>query len=158
MAEITAAAVKALRNLTDLPMMECKKALVEADGDQQKAIEILRSAFKKIALKRADNPTSEGRIAIAIKPDGSEGAMIELQCESAPVAANDEFGSLADQCACQLLNGPGASTPEELLAQPAPDREGMTLKEVYEGVVNKIREKIILSRSTRFAVPEAISF
>ncbi|HID21006.1 MAG TPA: translation elongation factor Ts [Planctomycetaceae bacterium] len=155
MAEITAAAVKALRDLTDLPMMECKKALVEANGDQEKAIEILRSSFRKVQLKRADNPTTEGVIAIAIKEDGSEGAMIELQCETAPVAANEEFQSLADQCARQLLDGPGAGTPEELLAQPAPDREGMTLQQVYEETVNKIREKIVLSRIVRVEGPVA---
>ena len=155
MAEITAAAVKALRELTDLPMMECKRALVEADGDQEKAIAILKESFKKISLKRADNATSEGRLAIAIKEDGSEGSMIELQCESAPVAANDEFQALADQCARQLLDGPGADTPEELMSQPAPDREGMTLNDVYEEVVNKIREKIVLARVTRDAGPIA---
>ena len=155
MAEITAAAVKALRDLTDLPMMECKKALTEADGDQEKAIEILRSSFKKIALKRADNPTSEGRLAIAIKEDGSEGAMVELQCESAPVASNDQFQSLVDQCARQLLNGPGADTPEELLAQPAPDSPDATLNDLYEGLVNKIREKIVLARVIRVNGPVA---
>lgn len=155
MAEITAAAVKALRELTDLPMMECKRALVEADGDQDKAIQILKETFKKVSVKRADNPTSEGRLSIAVKEDGSAASMIELQCESAPVANNSEFRSLADQCARQLLNGPGAETPEELLSQPAPDRDGMTLNEVYEEVVIKIREKIVLARITRVSGPVA---
>ena len=153
MAEITAAAVKALRELTDLPMMECKKALVEAGGDQDKAIEILRESGKKVSLKRADNPTSEGRIWIEIKDDGSEAAMIELQCESAPVAANDEFQAFARQCAQQLLDGPGAETPEQLTAQQAPDHADMTLKEVYDDLVNKIREKIVLARLTRVSGP-----
>ncbi len=153
MAEITAAAVKALRELTDLPMMECKKALVEAGGDQDKAIEILRESGKKVSLKRADNPTSEGRIWIEIKGDGSEAAMIELQCESAPVAANDEFQAFARQCARQLLDGPGAESPEQLTAQPAPEHAGMTLKEIYDELVNKIREKIVLARLTRVSGP-----
>ena len=78
MAEITAAAVKALREKTDLPMMECKKALTEAGGDEAKAIQILKEMFKKVQEKRADNVTAEGRIFIAAKPDGSEAAMVEM--------------------------------------------------------------------------------
>ena len=89
MADITAAAVKALRERTDLPMMECKKALVEADGDFEKAIAILKEQFKKIQVKRADNATEEGRIFFAAKADGSEAAMVEIQCESAPVATGE---------------------------------------------------------------------
>ena len=65
MAEITAAAVKALRDKTDLPMMECKKALTEAGGDEAKAIQILKEMFKKVQEKRADNVTAEGRIFLA---------------------------------------------------------------------------------------------
>ncbi len=155
MVEITAAAVKKLRELTDLPMMECKKALVEAGGDQEKAIEILRQSFRKVALKRADNPTTEGAIVIMVKDDGSEAAMIELQCETDPVARNELFLNLAEQCAKQLLYGPGASTPEELLQQPAPDEEGKTLQELYEDVVNRIREKIVLARIIRMPGPVA---
>ena len=75
MAEITAAAVKALREKTDLPMMECKKALVEAGGDEARAVQILQAQFEKVKLKRADNVTNEGRIFVALKPDGSEAAI-----------------------------------------------------------------------------------
>ena len=127
MADISAAAVKALRELTNLPLMDCKQALTEAGGDQEKAVEILRTKFKKVMLKRADNATSEGKIWIESKPDGSEAVMIELQCESPPVAGSEAFLSLARQCAKQLLNGPGADTPEALLSQPAPDSPGKTL-------------------------------
>ena len=70
MAEITAAAVRSLRDRTDLPMMRCKQALVEAGGDEDKAIEILASQIENIKAKRADNDTSEGRIFIAAKEDG----------------------------------------------------------------------------------------
>ncbi len=153
MAGISAAAVKALRELTNLPLMDCKQALTEAGGEQEKAVEILRTKFKKVMLKRADNATSEGKIWIESKPDGSEAAMIELQCESAPVAGSESFLSLARQCAQQLLNGPGADTPEALLAQPAPDSPGKTLNELYEEVVNSIREKIVLSRVARMKGP-----
>ena len=153
MAEVTAAQVKALRGLTDLPMMDCKRALVEADGDQDKAIEILQDQNQKVMLKRADNATSEGRISLAIAEDGSSAAMIELQCESAPVASNEEFQALADQCAQQLLDGPGADDPEALLAQDAPGTSGQTLQDIYEGVINRIREKIILARMMKVDGP-----
>ena len=95
MAEITAAAVNALRKKTDLPMMECKKALTEAGGDEAKAMQILKDMFKKVQDKRADNVTAEGRVFLAVKPDGSEAAMVEIQCESAPVATGEvmkQFG------------------------------------------------------------------
>ena len=153
MAAVTAAAVKALREKTTLPMMDCKKALVEADGDEAKAIEILREQFKKIQIKRADNATTEGLIAVARKDDGSEGSMVEVQCESAPVASSDEFAGFVRQCANQLLNGPGAATAEELLAQPAPEVEGKTLQDVWEDMTNQIREKIVVGRIARVAGP-----
>lgn len=149
MAEITAQAVKELRDLTNLPMMDVKKALVEANGDQQRAIEILKESFKKVQIKRAENATSEGIVRIFTAPDGSKAAMIELQCESAPVAKADDFLFLADQCAKQLCQGPGADTPEQLLAQHAPDRPGTTLAALLEEVVGKIREKMVLARILR---------
>ncbi len=153
MAEISAAEVKALRDATNLPMMDCKKALVEAGGDREKAVAILREQFKKIQIKRAENATTEGRIYIAAKADGSAAAMIELQCESAPVAGSPSFVALARQAGDQLLNGPGAATPEELLDQPAPEVPGQTLRQVWEELVNQIREKIVLSRIIKVAGP-----
>jgi elongation factor Ts len=149
---VTAAAVKALRELTNLPMMDCKKALVEADGDQEKAIEVLREQYKKIAIKRADNATSEGQIIVLINDDASEGVMVEVQCESAPVAGSEGLQSFAKTCAEQLLNGPGAANPEELLTQNAPGSDD-TLQKVWEELTNQIREKIVLSRVTRVTGP-----
>lgn len=153
MAEITAQAVKELRDLTNLPMMEVKRALTEAQGDPQRAIEILKESNKKVTLKRAENATSEGLIRVAVSADGSHAAMIELQCESAPVAKADDFLFLADQLVKQLLEGPGAATPEALLAQPTPDRPGTTLGELLEEVVGKIREKMVLARVLRVEGP-----
>lgn len=145
MAEITAGAVKALRDLTDLPMMDCKKALVEADGDQDKAVAILREQVGKVMLKRADNTTSEGRIVVKFNDDHSKAVIIEIQCESEPVSRSEDFLGFADLCANQLLNGPGAETPDELMDQ-TPEGKDAPLKEIYEEMVNKIREKIVLSR------------
>ncbi|ODA36644.1 translation elongation factor Ts, partial [Planctopirus hydrillae] len=153
MAEITAAAVKQLREMTDLPMMDCKKALTEAGGDQEKALALLKEWGKKVMVKRSENSTQEGLIVIEIKPDGSEAAMIELQCESAPVAVSEDFNFLANQCIKQLLNGPGAATPEELLAQAAPDRPGQSLNDLLGEVVNKIREKMVLAKIARVTGP-----
>lgn len=151
MAEITAAAVKSLREKTDLPMMLCKKALTEADGDEAKAIEILKSQVKGLREKRAENATSEGRIFTRVAEDGSEAVMVEVQCESAPVANGVDMAQFGDQLTEVLLNGPGASTPEELLAQPAPG--GSTLNDVFDSLVNKIREKIVVARVARVSGP-----
>ncbi len=152
MAEISAAEVKALRDLTDLPLMDCKRALQEAGGDREKAIQILRESFKKVSIKRADNPTSEGRIFMAVRDDGTAAAMVELQCESAPVANNEQFQEFGQLLANQLLNGPGATTVEELLQQK-PEGSDKTLQELFEELVGKIREKIVVARILRVDGP-----
>ncbi|MFP6667401.1 MAG: translation elongation factor Ts [Pirellulales bacterium] len=151
MAEITAAAVKSLRDKTGLPMMECKKALKEVDGDEDAAIRALREAGKKLGEIRKDRATSEGRIAVHF--NANSGAMIELQCESAPVASHEEFIALANDLARQLATGPGAATPDELLAQPSPSREGMTLGDVKDDLFNRIREVLNLARIVRIDAP-----
>lgn len=150
MAEITAAAVKALREKTDLPMMECKKALTEAGGDEKKAIAILKEMFKKVQEKRADNVTAEGRIFMAIRPDGSEAAMVEIQCESAPVATGEVLQNFGQAMVDQLLSGPGAADPAALMSQKSPGA-AQTFQEQYEEIVNKIREKIVVNRIVRIS-------
>ena len=152
MADITAAAVKALRERTDLPMMECKKALVAADGDAEKAVEILKEQFKKIQDKRADNATEEGRIFFAATADGSEAAMVEIQCESAPVATGESLEVLGTALVNTLLNGPGADSPEALMSQ-TPEGGSDTLQTMYEDFVNKIREKTVVNRIIRVKGP-----
>lgn len=156
MAEITAAAVKALREKTDLPMMECKKALVEADGDEAKAVEILQSQYEKVKLKRADNVTNEGRIFVAVKHDGSEAAAVEIQCESAPVAGGEDIARLGEALVDHLLKGPGASSPDELMNQSPSGGDGKTFQEVYEVLVNKIREKIEVTRIAKVEGPVGV--
>lgn len=151
MAEISAADVKRLREMTDLPMMECKKALLEANGDQARAIEILKEGFKNVRDKRRDNITAEGRMFSRVRDDGSRGALVEIQCESAPVATGQALGEFGEMLVTPLLEGPGAATPEELLAQPSP--KGGTLNDRYEDLVNKIREKIVVARVARLEGP-----
>lgn len=149
MAEISAAAVKALREKTGLPMMDCKRALTEADGDIQKAIELLRKAGAKVAEKRSGRTTTSGRISVFTDINRRVGAMIDLRCESAPVASNDQFIQLANDLAQQLAMGPGAATPDELLAQPSPSQPGHTLKQQFDDLNNRIREAFKLARIVR---------
>lgn len=153
MAEISAAAVKALRDKTDLPMMLCKKALMEAEGDEEKAKEILKREGLKVKEKRADNPTEEGRIFIATTPDGEEAVMVEVVCESAPVATGHDMANFGDKLVRQFMKGPGATTPDELLAQKDPDGSGKTLTEIFDEMINKIREKMAVSRVARMRGP-----
>jgi elongation factor Ts len=153
MPEITAAAVKALRDRTGLPMMDCKRALQEAGGDEAAAIELLRKAGSKVLDKRGGKETSEGRIAVHAAMEPGVGAIVELQCESAPVATNEEFVQLVDDLAQQLAKGPGATTPEELLDQPSPSKAPQTIKEQFDELVNRIREVFRLKRIARFDGP-----
>ncbi|WP_437201842.1 translation elongation factor Ts [Planctomicrobium sp. SH664] len=155
MAEITAAAVKALREKTDLPMMECKKALTEAGGDEDKAIQILQEMSGKAISKRAANATNEGKIFTRIAEGGGEAVAVEVLCESAPVAGSEALAELGNALVTQLLNGPGAATGEELLEQPNPNGSG-TLKDLYDSIVNKIREKIVVARVARVKGPVGV--
>src|SRR6476661_3533266 len=107
MAEISAAAVKSLRDKTDLPMMLCKKALTEAGGDEAKAMDILRRDVGRVKEKRADNPTEEGRIFALLAGDGSEAAMVEIQCEWPPVATGEAVAEFGEKLVKHLLEGPG---------------------------------------------------
>jgi elongation factor Ts len=152
MTEISAAAVKALRDKTDLPMMLCKKALVEAGGDEQKAIDILKREVGRVKEKRADNATEEGRIFTAVAPDGSQAAMVEVVCESSPVATGQDMAQFGEKLVKQLLEGPGAATPEELLAQKPPGSV-KSLGDLFDEMINKIREKMVVTRLARVPGP-----
>ncbi|MDZ7615645.1 MAG: translation elongation factor Ts [Patescibacteria group bacterium] len=153
MAEITAAAVKTLRDMTGLPMMECKKALTEANGDPEKAVELLRKAGQKTAEKQAGRKTSAGRIAVHAGMAAGIGAIIELKCETAPVASHEEFITLANDLVLQLATGPGAATPAELLEQPSPSKPGKTLKAQFDELYNRIRENFQFGRMARIDAP-----
>jgi elongation factor Ts len=149
MAGITAAQVKELRELTGLPMMDCKKALQENDGDQDGAVKWLRERGAQVLSKRADRETAFGRFGQYFSIDPPIGAMVELKCESAPVTTNEEFIQLADDLAKQLATGPGAATAEELLDQPSPSKDGMTLREQKDDLFNRIREVFNVGRMVR---------
>jgi elongation factor Ts len=149
MAEITAAAVMALREKTGLPMMECKKALQECGGDTAQAVEWLRKQGIKTQSMRADRETSCGRLAVYADPAKGVGAIIELKCESPPVAGSDDFKNLANDIAKTLALGPGAATADELLAQKSQANPARTLGELKDELFNRMREVFELSRIKR---------
>ncbi len=150
---ITAEDVKKLREKTGLPLMDCKKALLESKGDFDGAIRWLRENGVKIQSGRADRVTEFGRFGLHF--DGKSGAMVEIKCESAPVTQNDEFIDLANALAKQLATGPGAATADELLAQPSPTKPGLTLKDQKDELFNRIREVFNVGRLVRFDGPSA---
>jgi len=149
MAEITAALVRQLREETGLPMMDCKQALVEAGGDKEKAKDEMRKKGLKLQEGRGGRETAFGRFGIYSGLDKKVGAIVELKCESAPVAGSAEFIQLANDLAQQLATGPGAATADELLAQPSPSQKGKTLKDVKDDMFNRIREVFNVGRMAR---------
>jgi elongation factor Ts len=149
MAEITAAAVMALREKTGLPMMECKKALAECGGNTEQAVEWLRKQGIKTQSMRADRETSCGRLAVYADPAKSVGTIIEFKCESPPVAGSQDFKDLANDIAKTLALGPGAATPADLLAQKSLAHPDRTLGELKDDLFNRMREVFELSRIKR---------
>lgn len=136
MAQITAAQVNELRKKTGAGMMDCKKALVEAEGDFDKAIEVLRKKGQKIAEKRADRDSSEGAVIAKVNSDATRGVIVSLNCETDFVAKNDDFVALAHALAEVAL---GASNKEEFLAS---DFEGMSVQEKLTEQTGVIGEKL----------------
>src|SRR6516164_2048763 len=116
MSTVSATAVKSLRDRTNAPMMDCKAALIEAGGDMEKAIEILRKKNASIQAKKGERETAEGRIATYIDPAKKVGAILEMRCESAPVVKSDAFMQLANDVAKQVALKEPASI-EALLGQ-----------------------------------------
>lgn len=150
---ISAAAVKAFRERTGLPLMDCKQALQEAGGDEELAFEVLRKKGKQLSDKRSDRETAFGRFGMYLGTDKKVGAMVELLCESAPVTNNDEFIRLAQDLATQLATGPGAQTAEELLSQDSPSIPGTSLGQQKEDLFNRIREVFKVGRMVRVEGP-----
>jgi elongation factor Ts len=153
MAEITATLVRQLREETSLPMMDCKQALTEAAGDKEKAKDILRKKGLKIQEGRGGRETSFGRFGIYCGVDKKAGAIVEVKCESAPVAGSAEFIEFANDMAKQLATGPGAKTGDDLLAQPSPSHPGKTLRDIKDDMFNRIREVFNVGRIARLEGP-----
>ena len=145
MAAITAAMVGELRAKTDAPMMECKKALTEADGDMAKAEEILRVKLGSKAGKAASRVTAEGVITAFI--NGTTGALLEVNCETDFVSKNDDFLALSNACA-QLV---AEKNPADVTALSALPYAGKTVEEVRAELIGRIGENMSLRRFTRFS-------
>ena len=141
MAQITAAMVKQLRELTDSPMMECKKALVEADGDIQAAIDIMRKNGLAAAAKKAGRATNEGTIAAYISEDGKSGALVELSCETDFVASNPKFTGFAAKLAETVVKESPADV-DALLAAPL---DGDTVQAGLTELIHIIGENMKIS-------------
>jgi elongation factor Ts len=148
MAEITADAVKKLRDRTGMQMMKCKEALVKANGDMEKAVEELRKHNKETQDKAAARETAEGRIGIFIDPVQKIGGIVEVRCESAPVAKSDLFIKLANDLAKQAAVT-GATTAEEMLAQKFVDKPAQTIHERIGEVVGLIKENMKPARAAK---------
>ena len=146
MAAITAAMVKALREKTDAPMMECKKALTEADGDAAKAEEILRVKLGNKASKAAARVTAEGVVTVYVSEDRKVGAILEVNSETDFVAKNEEFQKMA-QDAVRLV---AEQNPADIAALSALNIDGKTLEEVRTALVGKIGENMTFRRFQRF--------
>lgn len=145
MASITAAQVKQLREMTDSPMMECKKALVEADGDLERAIDILRTMGVAKAVKRAGRDTNEGTIATYVSEDGKSGAILELTCETDFVGTNPKFTGFA----ADLAKVVAESDPSDVEALKACPMGEATVADELTEMIHVIGENMKVGRFQR---------
>lgn len=138
MAEITASMVMALRAKTDAPMMDCKKALTEADGDSQRAEEILRVRFGNKASKASSRIAAEGAVSAFISNDGKQGCLIEINSETDFCAKNEEFQQFGSVLAKAVVDSNPSSVEELALVTV----DGKTIEEMRTGLIGKIGENI----------------
>jgi elongation factor Ts len=153
MAEITAGMVKELREKTDAPMMECKKALTEAGGDMGKAEELLRVKLGNKANKAASRVTAEGIVGVHLSADGKTGAMVEINCETDFVAKNDDFQGFARSLAALVAE----SAPVDVAALLALPLEGASVEERRKALIGKIGENMTVRRFVRIAANGRVS-
>lgn len=142
MAQITAALVKELREMTGAGMMECKKALTEAEGEIEKAVDVLRTRGLAAVAKKAGRATNEGTVMALVSDDGHAGALVELNCETDFVGMNDKFKAYATKIAEAVL----ANKPADLDALKASSYEGETVDEIVTDAIHTLGENIQLSR------------
>jgi len=155
MPAITASMVAELRAKTDAPMMECKKALTEADGDANRAEEILRVKLGNKASKAASRITAEGVVSVAV--NGSTGALVEVNCETDFVSKNDSFLAFTKSVA-ELVAAHNPADVAALGALPlSQDGFGPTLEDVRKGLIGKIGENMAVRRFKRYANGRALA-
>jgi len=154
MAVITAQDVNKLRTMTGAGMMDCKKALTEADGDFEKAIEILRKKGQKVSASRSDKEAKEGSVFIKVSDDKKEGILIALNCETDFVALNEEFQSLGKLLA-ETAFAKKSESKEALLQEKVGD---LTLAEKINELVGKIGEKLEVSEFVRMKGEAVVAY
>ncbi len=138
---ISAADVNKLRQMTGAGMMDCKKALTEANGDFEAAVDILRKKGQKVSAARADNKTAEGIVLIKVSGDGKNGKLLALACETEPVSKVDGFRNLAQQI-LEVADAKNAANTDALLALTLAD--GRTVNDNIIDLTGKIGEKIVI--------------
>jgi elongation factor Ts len=148
--EISAALVKTLRDRTNLPMMECKKALLATNGDLEKAIDYLRTNFKNVAVAKGGRETAEGRIAAFVAPDMKAGAIVELRCESPSVVKAEPFVQLADDLAKQIVHKE-PSNVETLLSDAYMGAASKTVNDRIHDAIGLLRENMKVARFKRLS-------
>jgi elongation factor Ts len=150
---ISASMVKELRELTGAGMMDCKKALEEAGGDMDKAVDVLRTKGLADLAKRAGRATNEGVIAAWVNHTGTVGAMVEVNCETDFVGRNAEFTTFASALAEQVaVDAP--SSADALLCLQWKRNPSITVQQALGEVVGKLGENIVITRFVRFDAPE----
>lgn len=149
--EITASMVKELRESTGAGMMDCKKALVEAEGDFDAAVDILRTKGLAALAKKAGRATNEGVIGGLVSDDAQVGVIVEVNCETDFVARNENFTSFVSEIAQQVLEGAPADL-EELMAQKFLARPEITVEERLGEAVGKLGENMGIARFARYVV------
>jgi elongation factor Ts len=155
MANFTAADVKKLRELTAAGMMDCKNALTEADGDLEKAVEILRVKGQKGVTKREGRSASNGAVVSLIAADNSEGVLVELKCETDFVAKGEKFVAVADAIAAHAA----ASKPADIEALLASEiKDGQTVQAFVDEANATLGEKIVLDRFAQFSAGYVASY
>ncbi|WP_421941519.1 translation elongation factor Ts [Pedobacter sp.] len=153
--QISAADVNKLRQQTGAGMMDCKKALVEANGDFEAAVDLLRKKGQKVSAARSGNATSEGLVSIAVSADGTNGKLVALACETEPVSKVEDFRNLAQAVlAAAVANNP--ATAEELSAIALED--GRTVAETITELTGKIGEKIVIQEYVNISGEKIVSY
>ena len=150
---VTAADVKKIREATGAGMLDCKKALDQANGDWDKALAWLKERGLANAAKKSDRETNEGYVAAYVHSTGKIGALAELLCETDFVARGEEFRGLAGEIAMQVA-AMSPETSEELLAMELVKREGVTVEQAIKELSGKIGENMSLGRFSRLMIGE----
>jgi elongation factor Ts len=155
MVTITAADVKKLRDATNLGMMDCKNALVETEGDFEKAVLVLREKNKNIDLKKGGREAREGAIGIYVNEDSTVGAIVEVNCETDFVARNEAFRELVADLAYQAALSAPANIEEFLAADFIRD-EGKSVKAKVTESISTLGENVVVGRIETVAAPEGV--